>query len=166
MTGPATFSLFVRRLPADRGFLVAAGLADCLRFLEDFHFDDVDLHYLRDQLGFDRSTLDAFAALRFTGDVHAVPEGEVVGADEPLLEVTARRRRRSSWRPCCSTTSPFRPPSRRRPHAAPLPRAEHPSSTSRSAGRRGSKQESPLPGPPPSRDSRARATSRRPVGTD
>lgn len=89
MTGPATFSLFVRRLPADRGFLVAAGLADCLRFLEDFHFDDVDLHYLRDQLGFDPGTVDAFAALRFTGDVHAVPEGEVVGADEPLLEVTA-----------------------------------------------------------------------------
>jgi Nicotinate phosphoribosyltransferase (NAPRTase) N-terminal domain len=38
MTGAATFSLFVRALPPGRGFLVAAGLADCLRFLADFSF--------------------------------------------------------------------------------------------------------------------------------
>ncbi|MEU8279654.1 hypothetical protein AB0C08_35675 [Microbispora bryophytorum] len=38
MTGRAPFSLFVRRLPANRGFLVAAGLDDCLEFLEGFHF--------------------------------------------------------------------------------------------------------------------------------
>jgi len=47
MTGSATFSLFVRRLPADRGFLVAAGLEDCLQFLEDFSFTPQDLDYLR-----------------------------------------------------------------------------------------------------------------------
>ena len=43
MTGTATFSLFVRALPPGRGFLVAAGLADCLRFLEDFSFTEDDL---------------------------------------------------------------------------------------------------------------------------
>ena len=47
MAGPATFTLFVRRLPADRGFLVATGLQDCLRFLEDLAFTGDDLDYLR-----------------------------------------------------------------------------------------------------------------------
>jgi nicotinate phosphoribosyltransferase len=89
MTGPATFSLFVRRLPPGRGFLVAAGLEDCLQFLEGFSFTEEDLGYLRRVQGFDEDTLRAFARLRFTGNVQAVPEGRVVFAGEPLLEVTA-----------------------------------------------------------------------------
>jgi nicotinate phosphoribosyltransferase len=89
MTGSATFSLFVRRLPADRGFLVAAGLEDCLRFLEDFSFTPQDLDYLRRTQDYGEDTLRAFAGLRFTGEVRAVPEGRVVFAGEPLLEVTA-----------------------------------------------------------------------------
>lgn len=89
MTEQATFSLFVRRLPHRRGFLVAAGLDEALTFLETFAFDDDDVAYLRDAVGFDTPTLAALAVLRFTGDVWAVPEGRVVFADEPLLEVTA-----------------------------------------------------------------------------
>ena len=89
MTGQATFSLFVRRLPPGRGFLIAAGLADCLQFLEDFSFTEEDLDYLRRARSYGEDTLRAFAGLRFTGDVQAVPEGRVVFADEPLLEVTA-----------------------------------------------------------------------------
>ncbi|MGW4155645.1 nicotinate phosphoribosyltransferase [Micromonospora chersina] len=89
MTEDATFSLFVRRLPPGRGFLVAAGLAEALAFLEGFAFDDAELGYLRDVVGFDEPALAALAGLRFTGDVWAVPEGRVVFADEPLLEVTA-----------------------------------------------------------------------------
>lgn len=89
MTEHATFSLFVRRLPPGRGFLVAAGLAEALAFLEGFAFDDSELGYLRDVVGFDEPALTALAGLRFTGDVWAVPEGRVVFADEPLLEVTA-----------------------------------------------------------------------------
>jgi nicotinate phosphoribosyltransferase len=89
MTGAATFSLFVRALPPGRGFLVAAGLADCLRFLADFSFTEDDLGYLRQAQGYQEDTLRAFAGLRFTGEVRAVPEGQVVFAGEPLLEVTA-----------------------------------------------------------------------------
>jgi nicotinate phosphoribosyltransferase len=89
MVEPATFSLFVRRLPHQRGFLVTAGLAEALAFLEGFAFDDEELGYLRDVIGLDPPTLAALARLRFTGDVWAVPEGRVVFADEPLLEVTA-----------------------------------------------------------------------------
>ena len=88
MTGPATFSLFVRSLPESRGFLVAAGLEDCLRYLETFAFGDQDCAWLRGQ-GFPPDSVDQFANLRFSGDVFAVPEGRVVFANEPLLEVTA-----------------------------------------------------------------------------
>jgi nicotinate phosphoribosyltransferase len=88
MVGPATFSLFVRKLPPDRGFLVAAGLEDCLSYLEDFAFEEGDLAWL-ETAGFDDDSVGAFARLRFTGDVWAVPEGRVVLPDEPLLEVTA-----------------------------------------------------------------------------
>lgn len=89
MTRPATFSLFVRDLPPDRGFLVAAGLAECLDFLEGFGFEDEELAYLRDVVGLPASDVDALARLRFAGDAWAVPEGTVVFAQEPLLEVTA-----------------------------------------------------------------------------
>jgi nicotinate phosphoribosyltransferase len=84
----ATFSLYVRGLPSSRGFLVAAGLEHCLEFLESFSFTDDDLETLGD-MGFDDRALSDFSALRFTGDVWAVPEGRVVYSEEPLLEVTA-----------------------------------------------------------------------------
>lgn len=89
MDSPATFSLFVRTLPPTRPFLVAAGLEACLEYLESFRFDDGELAYLRGEQGYDEATIEAFRELRFTGDVWAIPEGRVVGANEPLLEVTA-----------------------------------------------------------------------------
>jgi nicotinate phosphoribosyltransferase len=89
MTEPATFSLFVRRLPARWGFLVACGLEGCLDYLEALRFSQEDLDYLRGEQGYPDEVLEAFARFRFTGDVRAVPEGRVVFAEEPLLEVTA-----------------------------------------------------------------------------
>ena len=89
MLREATFSLFVRRLPKDRGFLVAAGLEPALEFLTGFRFTDDDLAYLRDELHFQDDVLEAFAGLRFEGDVWAMPEGRVAFAGEPLLEITA-----------------------------------------------------------------------------
>lgn len=88
MVQDATFSLFIRRMPPDRGFLVAAGLEPCLEFLESLRFEQDELEHLA-TLGYDDETLEAFGGLRFTGEVWAVPEGRVVYADEPLLEVTA-----------------------------------------------------------------------------
>lgn len=89
MTGPATFSLFVRDLPPDRGFLIAAGLGDCLAFLEQFSFTADDLAWLADTQGFHDQDLAALRQMRFTGEVWAVPEGTAVFAGEPLVEVTA-----------------------------------------------------------------------------
>jgi nicotinate phosphoribosyltransferase len=88
MTGEATFSLFVRRLPRTRGFLVAAGLDDVLGFLEQFRFSEAALRYLGSLGRFDARFLEFLAGLRFTGSVRAVPEGTAVFADEPLIEVT------------------------------------------------------------------------------
>jgi nicotinate phosphoribosyltransferase len=89
MTGPATFSLFVRNLPDRWGFLVACGLERCLEFLESLRFTEEELEYLRETQGYPDETIDAFRELRFTGDVWAIPEGRLVFPDEPLLEVTA-----------------------------------------------------------------------------
>jgi nicotinate phosphoribosyltransferase len=86
---PATFSLFVRKLPAERGYLVAAGLEDCLRFLEDLRFSQESIDYLRSTRLFTDDFLRHLAGLRFSGEVWAVPEGTIVFAEEPLLEVTA-----------------------------------------------------------------------------
>lgn len=88
MTEQATFSLYVRELPPDRGFVVAAGLEDCLEYLEHFAFDAEDKAWLASH-GFPTGMVDALARTRFTGDVHAVAEGRVLLAGEPLLEVTA-----------------------------------------------------------------------------
>ena len=88
MSGPATFSLFVRRLPPERGFLVAAGIEPALDRLEGFRFEAEELRYLQEELRFPAGDLEAFRRLRFTGDVWAVPEGTIVLAGEPLVEVT------------------------------------------------------------------------------
>ncbi len=89
MSADATFSLFVRKLPAARGFLIAAGLEDALGLLEGFEFSDDAIAYLASLGRFEPAFLDFLRGLRFTGEVRAVPEGTAIFPDEPLLEVTA-----------------------------------------------------------------------------
>ncbi|HEX3235664.1 MAG TPA: nicotinate phosphoribosyltransferase [Gemmatimonadales bacterium] len=86
--GPASFSLFVRRLPETRAFLVAAGLEDALDFLHALRFSSSALAHLRTLGLFDEAFLEWLVGFRFTGEVRAVPEGTVVFADEPILEVS------------------------------------------------------------------------------
>ena len=89
MNGQATFSLFVRRLPETRGFLVAAGVEGCLDYLEQLRFEAEDLRYLGEVLKFRPSDLEAFKRFRFTGDIWAVPEGGIVFAGEILPSAPA-----------------------------------------------------------------------------
>ena len=87
--GRATFDLFVRRLPANRDFLLLAGLGTVLEHLEQIRFTASDLEYL-DSLGHFRTEfLDLLGQLRFSGDIAAMPEGTVAFAGEPILRVTA-----------------------------------------------------------------------------
>lgn len=89
MTGPATFSLSVRNLPPGRGFLVAAGLEAALASLSDMKVEEEDVEAYASALGRPVGDLRPLLGLRFTGEVRAVPEGTLVLAGEPLLEVTA-----------------------------------------------------------------------------
>ena len=88
-TAPAVFEFFVRRLPSERGFLVAAGLEQVLAFLENLRFSQDDLGWLAATGRFTKRLLDYLAGLRFTGDVHAMPEGTLFFANEPILRITA-----------------------------------------------------------------------------
>lgn len=88
-TETAVFELFVRKLPARREFLIVAGLEQALQFLEELHFSRADIDWLESTGRFSERTIDYFTNFRFKGDVHAMPEGTVFFANEPILRVTA-----------------------------------------------------------------------------
>ena len=89
MTATAVFEFFVRKLPPTRGFLMAAGLEQALGFLEGARFAETELDWLAKSGRFSAGLLDDLARWRFTGDVHAMPEGTVCFPDEPILRVIA-----------------------------------------------------------------------------
>ena len=85
---PATFDLFIRRLPENRSYFLFAGLEEALQYLQSIKFTEEHLAYLKKQ-GFKEDFLDYLRGFRFTGDVWAVPEGTVAFPNEPLIRVTA-----------------------------------------------------------------------------
>ncbi len=88
----ATFELFARRLPSDRQYLVAAGLAPFLDYLENLQFTADDVRSLQAEPALSTAPPEFFEYLRrfrFTGTVRAIPEGTPVFANEPLLQITA-----------------------------------------------------------------------------
>ena len=89
MNGCATFEFFVRAMPAGRGFLVAAGLAQLVDYLTTLRVDADELAWLAASGRFDAAFVDSLSDLAFTGDVDAMPEGTVFFADEPIVRVTA-----------------------------------------------------------------------------
>ena len=89
MNDIAVFEFFVRQLPASRNFLMAAGLAQVLHYLNTLSFDEDDLRWLRESGQFDAVFIDSLKDLRFTGDVDALPEGTLFFTDTPVLRITA-----------------------------------------------------------------------------
>ena len=85
----AVFEFFVRRLPAQRNFLVAAGLGQALAYLEELAFSPEDIEWLAQTQHFQPGFLRWLKDVRFTGDVNAMPEGTVFFAEEPILQVIA-----------------------------------------------------------------------------
>ena len=88
-TATAVFEFFVRNLPARRGFLLAAGLEQTLDFLENLRFSAEEIAWLKDTGRFGKDLLDYLTGFRFSGDIHAMPEGTVFFANEPIVRVTA-----------------------------------------------------------------------------
>ncbi len=89
MSGTAVFETMFRRLPQGRSYVMAAGLSDVLDFLEAFQFQPEDIDYLRGLRLFTEEFLQYLSAVRFTGDVWAVPEGTVVFPNQPIVQVIA-----------------------------------------------------------------------------
>jgi nicotinate phosphoribosyltransferase len=89
MDGTAVFELTFRKMPANRNYIVAAGIGDVLEFLANFHFEDEELNYVRQTGDFTEEFLSRLKDLRFTGDVFALPEGTLVFPHEPIVQVIA-----------------------------------------------------------------------------
>jgi nicotinate phosphoribosyltransferase len=85
----AVFEFFVRRLPSRRGFLLAAGLDDALDYLETLRFSQAEIAWLQGTGRFRDNLIDYLSGFRFSGDVHAIPEGTVCFPNEPLIRITA-----------------------------------------------------------------------------
>ena len=85
---PATFDLFIRKLPPNRSYYIFAGLEQALLYLKNLRFSAEQIDYLRTH-GFKEDFLNYLRGFKFSGEVWAVPEGTIVFPDEPLIRVTA-----------------------------------------------------------------------------
>ncbi|MDF0674292.1 MAG: nicotinate phosphoribosyltransferase [Nitrospira sp.] len=89
MDEPAVFEFFVRKLPASRNFLVAAGLEQVLDYLFELRFSREEMAWLDQSGQFSSQLLYYLETLRFTGDVEAMPEGTIFFPHEPILRIVA-----------------------------------------------------------------------------
>ncbi|MDQ0227995.1 nicotinate phosphoribosyltransferase [Bacillus sp. 7586-K] len=85
----AVFEVYFRKLPFGNGYAVFAGLERIIQYLENFHFSESDLNYLKNDLGYDDDFLNYLKELRFTGTVYSVVEGEMVFGNEPIIRIEA-----------------------------------------------------------------------------
>ena len=83
------FDVFYRSVPDQGGFAIAAGLAQVVEYIENLHFDEEDIAYLRSKDCFSEEFLDYLKNFSFTGDIWAVPEGTPIFPGEPILTVRA-----------------------------------------------------------------------------
>ncbi len=85
----AVFEFFLHRLPANRNFMIAAGLESVLDYLQGLRFTAEDVRWIDSIHPFAPEFLDWLCTFQFTGDVFALPEGTVFFADEPVLRIMA-----------------------------------------------------------------------------
>ncbi|MBE5847486.1 MAG: nicotinate phosphoribosyltransferase [Lachnospiraceae bacterium] len=83
------FDVFYRNNPMDGGYAISAGLQQIIDYIENLHFSEQDVAYLRSLGIFGDDFLDYLKTFRFTGDIYAIPEGTVIFPREPLLKVIA-----------------------------------------------------------------------------
>ncbi len=83
------FDVFFRKVPDNGGFAIAAGLEQVIDYINNLHFDDNDINYLRSKGIFDEEFLDYLRNFKFSGDIYAVPEGTTIFPNEPIFTVKA-----------------------------------------------------------------------------
>lgn len=84
------FDLFYRRNPDGGGYCICAGLEEVIGYIQNLHFKEEDIAYLRSLNKFSEEFLDYLRHFIFTGDLYAVPEGTPVFPYEPLIRVKAK----------------------------------------------------------------------------
>ena len=83
------FDVFYRQCPDGGGFAIAAGLEQIIDYIQELHFSEEDIQYLRDRKLFSEEFLEYLANFKFTGDIWAVPEGTPIFPKEPIMTVRA-----------------------------------------------------------------------------
>ena len=83
------FDIFFRSVPDGGGFAIAAGLEQAIHYIQQLHFDEDDIAYLRGRKMFSEGFLESLRNYRFTGDIWAVPEGTPIFPNEPIMTVRA-----------------------------------------------------------------------------
>jgi len=83
------FDVFYRSVPDKGGFAIAAGLEQVVEYIQNLHFGEEDIAYLRSRNLFSEEFLQYLADFRFTGDIYAVPEGTPIFPKEPIMTVRA-----------------------------------------------------------------------------
>ena len=84
----ASFDLFYRG-SGGYGYAIVAGLEQVVDYIQDLHFSEEDIAYLKSQNIFDEDFFNALREFKFTGSIKAVPEGTMIFPYEPILTVTA-----------------------------------------------------------------------------
>ena len=85
----AIFDVFYRKNPMDGGYAISAGLEQVIEYINNLHFTEDDINYLASLKIFEDDFLDYLKNFKFTGDIHAIPEGSVMFPREPMLKVIA-----------------------------------------------------------------------------
>lgn len=85
----AVFDVFYRKNPDNAGFAIFGGLEQIIEYINELHFDDDDIAYLRSQGIFPEEFLTYLRDFRFRGDIYAMPEGTVIYPNEPIITVVA-----------------------------------------------------------------------------
>ena len=113
------FDAFYRNNPMDSGYSICAGLEQVIDYINNLHFEDDDIAYLRSLGIFGEDFLNYLRDFHFSGDIYAIPEGSIMFPREPMIKVIA---------PIMAALAPRVPASgpcaRRRPNSIiPSPRA-------------------------------------------
>ena len=83
------FDLFYRKQTGESAYCIMAGLEQAIEYIQNLHFEDDDIHYLRSLHLFDEPFLEELKKLRFSGEIYAMPEGTIVFPSEPIVRVFA-----------------------------------------------------------------------------
>ncbi len=83
------FDVFYRKNPDNAGFAIFAGLEQVVEYIQNLHFSEEDVEYLRSKNLFTEEFLTYLLNFKFRGDITAMPEGTVMFPNEPIMTVVA-----------------------------------------------------------------------------